>query len=116
MTITPQHLLAQIAAIQHMESGKLSTYVPPGRSPDAGPYYKLQSWSAGKNVTRHVRPEEVPAVQEALQGYTLFQKLTDQYAQLVIDKTRAELTRSIKKKIQPYSRHSKPKSNKRSNG
>ena len=114
--MTPQQLLAQIATIQHMETGKLSTYVLPGRSADSGPYYKLQSWVDGKNLTRHVRPEELPAVQEALEGYPLFQKLTQQYAQMIIDKTHAQFTNSIKKKIQPYSRHSKEKSNKRSNG
>jgi hypothetical protein len=112
-TTTPQQLLAQIAAIQHMETGKLSSYVPGGRSADVGPYYKLQCWVDGKNLTRHVRPEELPALKEALEGYARFQELSHQYAQLVIAKTRVELASTVKKKIRPYSRHSKANSNKR---
>ena len=107
---SPQHLLQQIAAIELMEAGKLSTYVPPGRPKGAGPYYKLQCWANGKNKTRHVRPEELPTLQKALQGYAQFCQLTDQYAALVISRTRAQIATGIKKKIQPYSRHSRKKS------
>ena len=109
-----QQLLAQILAIERMETGKLSTYIPPGRSPDSDPYYKLQSWAQGKNSTRHVRPEEVSALREALAGYQRFQELTHQYAQHIIERTRAELLADAKKKIQPYSRHSRPNSKPRS--
>ena len=107
--LTARQLLAQIGAIQRMEKGTLSTYVPPGRSPGAGPYHKLQCWVEGKNVTRHVRPEELPAIKEALEGYARFQELSGQYAQLIIQQTREQLDVDIKKKIQPYSRHSKRK-------
>ena len=107
--LTARQLLAQISAIQRMEKGTLSTYVPPGRSPGAGPYHKLQCWVEGKNVTRHVRPEELPAIKEALAGYARFQELSGQYAQLIIQQTRHQLDVDIKKKIQPYSRHSKRK-------
>lgn len=110
-----QQLLAQIVSIERMETGKLSTYTPLGRSPDSGPYYKLQSWVDGKNCTRHVRPEEVPALREALEAYQRFQQLTNQYAQHIIERTRAELKADAKKKIRPYSRHSRPNSMPRSN-
>jgi hypothetical protein len=109
-----QQLLAQIVSIERMETGKLSTYTPPGRSSDTGPYYKLQSWAQGKNATRHVRPEEVAALREALEGYKRFQELTHQYAQHIIERTRAELKADAKKKIQPYSRHGRPNSKQRS--
>ena len=112
----PQQLLTQIAAIQHMEIGKLSAYIPPGRSGDSMRYYKLQCWVDRKNLTRHVRPEELPTLRQALEGYALFQKLTQQYCQLIIQKTRAELETNVKKKIQPYSRHSRTNSKKRSSG
>jgi hypothetical protein len=115
-TTTPQQLLAQIATIEHMEIGKLSSYVPGGRSADAGPYYKLQCWVDGKNLTRHVRPEELPALKGALEGYARFQDLTQQYAQLLITKTRLELATTVKKKIRPYSRHSRANSGKKSIG
>lgn len=107
---SPQQILAQIAAIQSMEAGKLSTYVPPGRPLGSGPYSKLQCWTNGKNRTRHVRPEELPALQKALGGYAQFCQLTNQYADLIISRTRIALAAGIKKKIQPYSRHSKKKS------
>ena len=58
---------------------------------------------------RHVRPEELPAIKEALEGYARFQELSGQYAQLIIQQTREQLDVDIKKKIQPYSRHSKRK-------
>ena len=97
-----------------MEKGKLSPYVPKGRSADATLYHKLQLWENGRNVTRHVRPEELPLLNEALEGYALFQKLTAEYSQCIIQQTRAEAAASIKKKIQPYSRHCLPKSKPRS--
>jgi len=109
------NLLAQIAQIDAMELGKLSEYCPPGRSKDSGPYYKLQSWQNGKNTTRHVRPEELPALRQALDGYARFQSLTDQYAQRVVAQTRARLEEGTKKKIQPYSRHSRKRSTASSN-
>ncbi len=112
--ITPQQLLAQIAAIEHMEKGKLSPYIPRGRSADTTPYHKLQFWEGGRNRTRHVRPEELTRLNEALEGYALFQKLMRDYAQLIIERTRAERTADIKKKIQPYSRHCPPESSRRS--
>ena len=64
---------------------------------------------------RHVRPEELPAVREALEGYARFRTLVDQYAQLIVAETRARLEQGVKKKIQPYSRHGKKKSSVSSN-
>ena len=85
---SPHDLLTQMAQIQTMERGKLSTYSFPDRSGDAGPYYKLQRWEEGKNCTRYVPPEQVALLQEALAGQAKFQELTQQYAQLVIAETR----------------------------
>ena len=61
--------------------------------------YKLQAWENGKNVSRHVSRDQADAVKEALAGYGKFQDLTQQYAQSVIDQTRAELAAHSKKKI-----------------
>ena len=107
---TQQQVLQQISAIPAMERGKLSAYSFKDRAGHAGPYHKLQQWEQGKNRTRHVRPEEVPAVREALEGYARFQALVEQYAQLIVAETRARLEQGVKKKIQPYSRHGKKKS------
>lgn len=96
---TPSDLLAQITQIQLMERGKLTPYTFPDRPARPGPYYKLQHWEAGKNVTRHIPADQVPLLKQALAGYTQFQALVEQYAQRVIDQTRAQLaTVGVKKK------------------
>jgi hypothetical protein len=88
---TKQQLLQQIAAIPGMERGKLSAYSFKERSGVSGPYHKLQHWENGKNKTRYVPADELRAVQAALAGYTQFEQLTEQYAQLVIDETRQNI-------------------------
>ena len=47
---------------------------------------------------------------DLLDGYARFCALTDQYAQLAVAQSRARLEQDVKKKIQPYSRHSRKKS------
>jgi hypothetical protein len=91
----PAQLLEQIAQIKRMERGKLTLM---SESPE-GPHFKLQAWENGKNVSRHVSRDQAELVQEALQGYRTYQDLTQQYAQNVIDQTRAELATQSKKKI-----------------
>src|SRR5882672_2587129 len=108
----PKSVLQQIAAISTMEIGKLSSYVPTGRPASTQPYFKLQSWQKGKNLTRHVRSEHLPQLQAALDGYARFRELCEQYAQLMVERTRAEWERDSKKKqIRPYTRRS-PKNSK----
>jgi len=87
-------LFEQIAHIKRMERGKLTVM----REGPEGPYYKLQAWEKGKNVSRYVSRDEAAAVREALEGYHRFQQLTEQYAQVIIDQTRAELAALSKKK------------------
>jgi hypothetical protein len=110
-TLTKEKLLQQIAAILSMERGKLSTYSFKERSGHSGPYHKLQSWHDGKNHTRYIPADELPAVQAALEGYAQYQQLTRQYAELVIAETRQNIAAS-KKKNQPSSWPKMRKSNK----
>ena len=96
---TPSDLLAQITQIQLMERGKLTPYTFKDRPARPGPYYKLQRWEAGQNVTRHVPADQVPLLEQALAGYAQFQALVEAYAQQVIAQTRAQLaTVGVKKK------------------
>ena len=95
-------ILAQIAALSAMERGKLSAYSFKDRPGQAGPYYKLQQWEGGKNHTRYVPADELPAVEAALAGYAQYERLTRQYADLVVDQTRQNI--ALKKK------NSRPKS------
>lgn len=106
----PSSLLQQIAQIQSMERGKLSVI----KESAAGPVYKLPARENGKNVTRYVPREQVPAVQAAIAGYKQFQTLTGQYADEVIVQTRTAIAAGSKKKPFPR-RYSSPKSRKSSN-
>jgi hypothetical protein len=91
---TPQSILEQIAQIQLMMPGKLCVL----REGPKGPYYNLQSWEEGKNHACYVPQQKVEAVTEAIDGYQRFEQLTEQYAQLIIEKTRAKLAVGVKKK------------------
>lgn len=68
------------------------------RQGPAGPYYNHQCYEKGRNVSRYVPLEQVSAVQEAMDGYRRFQELTQQYVQLMVEKTRAEREADSKKK------------------
>jgi hypothetical protein len=91
---TPQSLLEEILQIQRMEHGCLCVI---GQGPN-GPYYNLNSWENGKNQCRYLSQDKVPEVQQAIEGYKKYQQLTEQYAQGIIEKTRAELNIGVKKK------------------
>jgi hypothetical protein len=100
-------LLQQIAAIPAMERGKLSPH-------SAGRHQKLQCWQEGKNHTRHVSADELPAVQDALAGYAQYRQLTERYADLVIQETRQDIA-TAKKKNQSRPKSSSPRKKKSSN-
>jgi hypothetical protein len=83
------HLLEQIAAIPAMERGKLSPH-------SSGRHQKLQCWQGGRNHTRHVAADELPAVASALAGYAQYRQLTEEYADLVIKETRQNIAAAKK--------------------
>ncbi len=90
---SPQAILNQISQIPHMERGKLCIL----REGPNGPYYNLQCWENGKNCSRYVPSKQVDQVQEALDGYQRFEGLVEDYSQLIIEKTRAEIALGSKK-------------------
>jgi hypothetical protein len=92
--LTPQSLIQQILQIQRMEHGSLSII----RQGPNGPYYNLSSWEDGKNCCRYLPQDKVPEVQQAIEGYHQYQQLTEQYAQQIIEQTRAQLNIGVKKK------------------
>lgn len=96
---SPQSLLEQMAQIPQLERGKLCVV---RQGPD-GPYYNHQTWENGKNVSRYVPRDQVPAVQNAIDGFHRFQELSDQYVEVMIEKTRAEIGGVKKKKPRPSS-------------
>jgi hypothetical protein len=104
--ITPQNLLEQILQIRHMEHGSLSVI----RQGPNGPYYNLNSWENGTNQCRYISQDKIPEVQQAIAGYQKFQQLTEQYAQGVVEQTRAQLGISVKKKSPRSNKTSRPES------
>ena len=104
--LSARTLIEQILQIQRMEHGSLSII---GQGPN-GPYYNLNSWENGKNCCRYLPQDKVPEVQQAIVGYQKYQQLTEQYAQQIIEQTRAQLNISVKKKPQPNPHSSRPKS------
>ena len=76
-------LLKRMAAIERMERGTLCRMT--GR-----PHYNHQTWREGKNEVRYVPADEAQALKEAIEGYRLFLKLAEQYADEVIRLTRRE--------------------------
>lgn len=101
------HLLEQIAAIPAMERGKLSPH-------SSGRHQKLQCWQAGKNHTRHVAADELPAVESALAGYAHYRQLTEAYADLIIQETRQNIA-AAKKKNRSHLPSASPRKKKSSN-
>ena len=79
-----------------MERGKLCRMA--GR-----PHYNHQTWRDGRNEVRYVPVSEVAVVQEDIQGYQLFIKLAEEYADEVIRLTRRqhEKAKAVHDKKQP---------------
>ena len=80
-----------------MERGKLSIM----REGPSGPFYKIQAREEGRNRTRYVPRDQVPAIEQAIEGYRQFQELSEQYALLKIQETRATIAADSKKKNPP---------------
>ena len=93
----PPTFLQQAAQIPQMERGKLSVI---REGPD-GPYFNHQVRKDGKNVSRYVPRDQVPAVQAALDGYQKFQGLVDQHVDQIVDQTRREIASGSKKSRAP---------------
>jgi hypothetical protein len=104
--LSPQAFIEQILQIQRMEHGSLSII----RQGPNGPYYSLNSWENGKNRCRYLPQDKVPEVQQAIEAYHQYQQLTEQYAQQVIEQTRAQLNIGVKKKSRPNPESSPRKS------
>jgi len=107
---TPQSLLQEIAQIQRMDRGSISVI----RQGPRGPYYNHQCHEQGRNVSRYVPNDQIPALQEAIEGYHHFEHLMGQYVQLMVDQTRAERQADSKKKS-PRPSSSSPRKRKSSN-
>ena len=81
-------LLEQMDQIQSMVPGSLSQQyfirTRQGKQVRLGPYYKLQLWCQGKNLTRYVRAEAVPALRQAIANHERFEGLCQQFVDLTV--------------------------------
>jgi hypothetical protein len=82
-----ERILQQMNTLTRMERGKLCCQ---SRGAGARPFFKLQCWHQGKNHTRYVPTDEVPAVQEALANQQRFQQLAEQFVSLTVAHTRQD--------------------------
>ena len=97
---SPIHsLLKRMARIARMERGTLCRMA--GR-----PHYNHQTWQDGRNVSRYVPLEDLPAVQDAIEGYRQYMKLAEEYANIVIRRTRAERVKTVA--TRPHSTPKRP--------
>jgi len=104
---TTESILNDIAQIQRMDRGTVSVI----RQGPEGPYYNHQCYEQGRNTSRYVPREQVPALKQDIEGYHRFGQLLDQYVELVVQRTRAERQGGSKKKP-PRLDSSSPKSKK----
>lgn len=107
---SPQSLLQQIAQIQRMEPGKLCVI----RQGPKGPYYNLQCREHGQPHSQYVRAGELELVRLHTANYERFRQLVTQYAELIVEQTRAERAAGAKKKRIRHPRSSWPKTRKSS--
>ena len=84
-------ILEQIAQIQQMEPGTLC----PMRG---GLYYNHQTWQNGRNVVRYVPADHVASLRKAIAGYQRFLKLTQAYAEQIIQRTRKRQAKAFSNK------------------
>jgi len=89
-----EQILQEMNTITRMERGKLCCQ---SRGPAAVPFYKLQAWHQGKNHTRYVPADEVPALQQALAGHQRFAQLAEEFITLTVAQTRQEAVAERKK-------------------
>lgn len=87
-------ILQQIAQIRQMEPGKLCVM----RQGPNGSYYNLQWREEGKAISHYVPSDQVELVAQHTANYQTFQNLVGRYAQLIIERTRAERAAGFKKK------------------
>jgi len=107
-----EQILQQMQQIQRMEHGSLQAQTRPSArhpSQDCGPYFKHQVWEGGRNVTRHVPPQQADALAQAIAGRKQFEQLAEQFIDATVLLTRAEISPDAKKNATK----SKPPSNKR---
>lgn len=89
---TPENILRQIAGIQHMEKGTLSTI----RETAKGPSCNFQRWEDGRNRSEYVPADQVAHVRKNLQAHATFETLVANYSQALSTRSREERLAGLK--------------------
>ena len=63
-----------------------------------GRYYNHQTWQNGRNVVRYVPAERVSSLRQAIAGYQRYLRLTQAYAEQIIQETRTQQIKTIPEK------------------
>jgi len=92
---TPENILHQIAGIQRMEKGTLSTI----RQTARGASCNFQRWEDGRNRSEYVPADQVAHVQENLQAHARFEELVANYVQALSTRSREMRLAGGKKKL-----------------
>jgi hypothetical protein len=95
-SLNPRQLLIdQLSAITTMQRGTLAEEFREHPSPDGkgtvrlGPYFKHQCWEDGRNLSRRIPADQLPALREDLANGRHFDQIAEQLARLNIEHTRA---------------------------
>jgi len=112
-------ILQQMAEIDRMQRGRLSEQffkkTKQGQEILLGPYYVLQRWSEGKNLSERVPSQAVASMRAAIEGYERFEKLAEEYVELTERLTRqAEAGGNAKKNAKSKSKRPSSRKPKRS--
>ena len=83
ITKKAENILGKIAEIQTMERGKVTRMK--GRN-----HFNHQTWRGGRNEVRYLPAKDLPDLQDAIDGYTKFMKLSQEYADEIIRISRRE--------------------------
>jgi hypothetical protein len=91
---TPESILKEVAAIQRLEKGSLSTI----RQTAKGPAFNFQRWENGRNRSEYVPAHQATQVQENLQAHVRFETLVASYVEALSARSREERLSGAKKK------------------
>lgn len=92
-------ILQQMAELQSMEYGSLKEeYRTNSSGGTAGPYYQLQAWHEGANLSRRVPAEEAPTLKEAITNRQKFEALAEEFIEMTVEMTRKQTSAEAQKK------------------
>lgn len=91
---TPHDIIQKIAAITHMERGKLSVI----RQGPHGPYYNLQRRENGRNVSEYIPSGQLEEARANTEAFARFETLVENLAEVISAQSREERKAGDKKK------------------